>query len=958
VERRLRQHAGVRECVVVAREGGEEGEKRLIAYVIPQHQGIHPQKHLRYTLGNNLSVIHHNKHETDYLYSEIFEKQSYLKHGISLPAGACVFDAGANIGMFSLFVAQQCPDARLYAFEPASSVYESLCLNMQLYGLDARVFNYGLSDAEKRVTFTYYPQYTVMSGVSDYADVGEEVEVVKSHLRSEQEQGATGAEELLAHADELLAARFKELREECRLRRLSDVIKEEGVKRIDLLKIDVQRAEMDVLRGIEPQDWHKIDQIVMEVHDGGEIRGRLAEVLELLSSYGFEVMVEQDEFLKGMDRHNLYAIRREAAGRSDRKSAPVEKMMLKEVGGDGINADQLRDYLSNLLPEYMIPAAFVLLDAFPLTPNGKVDKAALPAPEDVLPHGVENHLAPRVPTEEMIANIFAEVLDLKQVSVDANFFALGGHSLLATQLNSRLREVFRIELPLRSLFERPTVARLSELVDEVMQAGHGLTVPPIMVAPRGAVLPLSFAQQRLWFFSQLEPDSYIYNVPVAVRLAGQLDIPVLERTLTEIGRRHEVLRTTFVAERGEPRLFISPPALLVIPVEDLSGLDQEAREAEAQRLAQEEAHRPFDLAQGPLLRVRLLRLQEDEHICLLTMHHIISDGWSMSILVREVAALYEAYLRGEASPLEELPIQYVDYAVWQQDWLRGEVLERQLHYWKTQLAGDLPVMEIPFSKPRPAVQTFRGGSYSFTLTDELADALRALCRREGATLFMTLLAVFKTLLYSYTGEDDVIVGTPIANRNRIEIENLIGFFINSLPLRTDLSGDPTFSELLGRVREVTLDAYAHLDMPLEKLVSELQPERSLSRTPLFQVVFGFHNAPKSALTLPNLELSHVPSNNAVVRYDFTLQMAESGGMLGGAWTYNLDLFNDATIKLMHNHFETLLQNVVLRPDISLSELEMITEMEPEQPVAPRRAREEANAGRWKATRRKIVREGS
>jgi hypothetical protein len=543
------------------------------------------------------------------------------------------------------------------------------------------------------------------------------------------------------------------------------------------------------------------------------------------------------------------------------------------------------------------------------------------------------------------------------VGIDANFFELGGHSLLATQLNSRVREVFRIEMPLRSLFERPTVAGLAELVDASIRAGHGLEATPIVPVARGAALPLSFAQQQLWFVSQLEPESVIYNIAVAVRLKGRLDIPVLERTFSEITRRHEVLRTTFVAERGEPRVVVSAPAPVSVPVEDLSAVTEEGRDAEAQRLAREEARRPFDLTRGPLLRVRLLRLGSDEHVCLLTMHHIVSDGWSMSILVKEVAALYEAFSRGADSPLPELPIQYADYAVWQRSWLQGEALERQLHYWKAQLAGVLPVTELPFSKPRPPAQTFRGGSHSFVLADELADSLRALCRQEGATLFMTLLAAFKALLHGYTKQEDVIVGTAIANRNRLEVEGLIGFFINSLPLRTDLSNDPSFRELLKRVREVTLGAYAHLDVPFERLVEELQPERNLSRPPLFQVVFGLHNAPKSALSLPDLELSSVPARHAVVRYDLTLQMAESDGLLGGSWTYNLDLFDDAAVKHVHEHFETLLRNIVLHTDTSLSELDTMPEPEAGQQAARRKAREEADAGRLRATRRRVVREG-
>ena len=364
---------------------------------------------------------------------------------------------------------------------------------------------------------------------------------------------------------------------------------------------------------------------------------------------------------------------------------------------------------------------------------------------------------------------------------------------------------------------------------------------------RAERLPLSFAQQRLWFLDQLEPGSSFYNIPAAVRLHGVLNVAALERTLSEVVRRHEVLRTHFMAVDGEPVQVIEAAAPLQLEVLDLSALEEEAREAEVLRLAQLEASRPFDLWRGPLLRVGLLRLGKEEHVALVTMHHIVSDGWSMGVFINEVATLYAAYVRGEESPLEELPIQYADFAHWQRGWLQGEVLAAQLDYWRAELADAPTVIDLPIDKPRPPVQTYRGAYQPLQLSAALSAQLRDLSRRHGATLFMTLLAAFDLLLCRYAGQEQVLVGTPIANRNRSEIEGLIGFFVNTLVLRGDVRGNPSFSELLRRVRETALSAYAHQDLPFEKLVEELQPERDMSRSPLFQVMFVLQNAPAEAL---------------------------------------------------------------------------------------------------------------
>ncbi len=613
------------------------------------------------------------------------------------------------------------------------------------------------------------------------------------------------------------------------------------------------------------------------------------------------------------------------------EDGPLEKRLVAYVAAQDKSrptATELRDFLNHKLPEHMVPKVFMLLDTFPLTPNGKVDRSALPTPDGQRPELDEAYVPCRTPTEELLAEIWGQVLGVERVGIYDNFFQLGGHSLLATQVVSRIREAFKVEMPLRRLFEAPTVAGLAENID--LGRGTGLQAPPIVPVPRDGELPLSFAQQRLWFIDQLEPGSSVYNFPAAVRLKGPLNVLALQQSLNEIVRRHEVLRTTFTIVDGRPVQIIAPHLTLTIQIVDLRELPETEREAEVQRLATNEAQRPFDLAEGPLVRASVLRLGENEHVGLLTMHHIVSDGWSTGILIREMAVLYQSYCSARPSPLPELPIQYADFAHWQRQWLEGEALEAQLTFWKRQLLGAPPLLELPADHPRPVVQTYRGAQQFCLLPETVGDRLKALSRQEGVTLFMTLLAAFQSLLHSYTSQDDIIIGTPIANRNRLEIESLVGFFVNTLALRTDLSNNPSFSDLLRRVREVCLAAYAHQDLPFERLVEELHLARDLSRNPLFQVMFVLQNAAVQTLELPGLSLSPVEIDTGTTHFDLTLHIADTEQGLAATLAYNTDLFEAGTIIRMLGHFRTLLEAVAATPERRLSDLTLLTEPERQQ----------------------------
>jgi len=644
----------------------------------------------------------------------------------------------------------------------------------------------------------------------------------------------------------------------------------------------------------------------------GEIEAALAQLPGVREAV---VLVREDESEKRLVAYL-------ASDRSDRSDGSV---------GLSDRSDDLRRWLAGRLPEPMIPSAFVVLPSLPLNANGKVDRRALAKIAPVAVRPVARFLTPQGPVQEVLAQIWTEVLGgkrrgLARIGAQDDFFTLGGHSLLATQVISRVRNAFGVELPLRALFEAPTVTALAARIDGERRGEHAQP-SPILPLPRDRDLPLSFAQQRLWFIDQLEPGSPLYNVPVALQVEGPLDPRVLERSLSEIVGRHETLRTSFKALEGAPVQVIHPRSPFVLPVVDLSGLPESRRAALARRLAEEEAGRPFDLSRGPLLRALLLRLAEEDNVTALTMHHVASDGWSMGILVREVAALYAAFAAGRPSPLPELATQYADFAVWQHSWLRGELLESEIAYWRRQLAHLPPRLELPTDRPRPAVQSLRGAVRPVRLPAELTRQAQALSRHEGATLFMLLLAGFQALLARTSSQKDLAVGSPVAGRNRVEIEGLIGFFVNTLVLRGDLSGAPTFRELLGRARETALAAYLHQDVPFEKLVEELAPERSLAQTPLFQVMLVLQNAPMGSLEVQDLRLHPLPVAGTTSKFDLTVTLTEVDGGLNGTAEYATDLFDSTTIDRLTGHFERLLAAAVAAPERRIAELPLLSEAE-------------------------------
>jgi len=608
-------------------------------------------------------------------------------------------------------------------------------------------------------------------------------------------------------------------------------------------------------------------------------------------------------------------------------------------------APALRAVLAERLPPYMLPSVFVVLPELPLTPVGKVDRRALGQRNLGTERPLEESAAPRDPVEETLAAVWCEVLGLARVGRHDDFFGLGGNSLVAIQAVSRLRAVFGAEVPLRWLFDAPTLAELSGRIAGLLRAEHAHPAPPLAPRPAGSPreLPLSFAQERLWFVEQLQPGTATYTMATVARLTGTLDSSALGRSVEALAARHESLRTRFPASRdrvgggGGPVQVIDPPRTGLLPAVDFSGLPASRREEAARAVAEMEALRPFSLETGPLFRALLLRLDAADHLALLSMHHVVSDGWSMGVLIRELTALYAAGGSPERAHLPELPVQYADFALWQREWLQGEVLEERFRFWRERLAGAPAVLALPLDRPRPPVQSFRGDRREHTYDPDLLAGLEALGRRGGATLFMVLLAAFDALLLRLTSEPDLVVGVPSANRDRAEIEGLIGFFVNSLPVRVQVEPEAGFARLIERVREASLAAFAHADVPFEKLVAELRPERALSHTPVFQVLFQLLDLPDRSegpgVELPGLALRFPEVESRTSKFDLVASFSRAPQGLFAEWRYSSQLFDGSTVLRAARQFEVLVRGIVDAPDCPVADLPLLTAAERHQMVA-------------------------
>ncbi len=932
VERALCSHEAIVESVVTVRSTGSS-DQRLVAHCVPDPKaGSVVRSLLRYEregllegddllveeMENGLSVIAKNRGETLFLYEEIFVDQGYLRHGIDLRPGSVVFDVGANIGMFALYVGLRCPGARVYAFEPIPAIHGLLAMNAGLYPWRIEPRQMALGREPGTASFTYYPHVSILSG--RYADLEEERDVI---LAFEANRGYEGPE-----LEKLVGERLQAELVQCPVRTISQVLAEEGLAGIDLLKVDVEKSEHDVLAGIADSDWPKIRQVVVEVH---EIDARVSRVCDLLHRQGFEVAVDQEALLRGSNVSMVFGRRPEA--RSGARSGARSEA---KTGADGADAtpwlpaspshlrDQVSQFVAAHLPDYMVPSELIWVEEMPRLTSGKIDRKSLPAGSARIHQAARSQrsVAPRTATEVRIATIFSDVLGCGSVGLYERFFDLGGHSLLATSAIARLRDAFGVEVSLRDFFEDPTVAGLARCVEsgEARSSELAETIPRTIRGPQD-LAPLSFTQQRLWFLDRFSPGESAYNIPVILPLPFRTDAGVLERSLTEIARRHEILRTTFPFVDGAPAQRVSADPAVRLRTTDVSSFDPAVIPREVYGLVLREIRRPFDLANGPIFRALLIHSAPDQQILVLTMHHIAADGWSMPILHRELAAIYDAFGKGLPSPLPELPVQFGDFAAWQRKWLTGEVLERQHDYWRRSLEGVPKLLELPTDYPRPPVQSTRGDIFLFPIEPAVYGDLSTLARQENCTPFMAFLAAYNILFHRLCGVRDVSVGSPIANRRRPELEGLIGFFSNTIILRTKWEGDPSFRSLLRTVRDVTLGAFAHQDMPFEYLVSELESERALDRTPLFQVMLIFQNLEGWDST-GLVEAPPVATGTS--KFDFSLYLLPSGAGLTGQLEFCVDLFTHQSVACIMAQYCELLAQIAADPDAPVSSLPLHT----------------------------------
>ena len=604
-----------------------------------------------------------------------------------------------------------------------------------------------------------------------------------------------------------------------------------------------------------------------------------------------------------------------------REDTPGDKRLVAYVifnEQSGAGAGELRSFVREKVPDYMVPSAFVTLDKWPLSSNGKLDRKALPTPDNTRPDVGKAYSEPATETEATLAAIWTEILGIQNPGTNDNFFELGGHSLLATRVLSRIAQEFQVSMSLRSFFEMPTISGMARGIDA--QTRVESEAADSLVHQQMSEAPLSYAQNQIWVAEQLEPGTPTFNIPFAVRLSGALDIPALRKSFDRIVARHDVLRVTFaVKEKGVVQV-VATKLNLSLPVVDLTGLGDTEREMAARQIADQEAQRPFDLRKGPLLRAMLLRLSDREHVALLTMHHIISDGWSIGVLVGELTAFYKAEITGEPPAVGDLSVQYTDFARWQRRRLNGKQFEEMLDYWKRQLAGVPPALRLVSESERGKDGLKRAAQVVRLMPSDLAEQLNVLGRQENATLFMTLVSAFTLLLHYHSGQTDIVVGTDIANRNLVETEQLIGLFVNQLVLRTDLSGDPTWRELLAQLRQVTLDAYANQEVPFEKLVERLKPLRVEGRKPIFQAKIVLQNAPTSALDLPGLKLEIMGTVTGETKDDLLLSVTEMTRSLRAQMTFNLSLFGSSWATRFLEQLEMILAEVALNPDVKLKEL--------------------------------------
>lgn len=916
IENCLRKHPYIKDAVVLAKED-EQGEKYLSAYI--ETDKIHleaVENKPRYTLPNNMAIVQLNKNETDFMYNEIFIEQNYIKQGITINEGDCILDIGANIGMFSLFVNQLEKDIQIYSFEPIPELYELLRINTGLYNENTKVFNCGISNENTETTFTFYPKASIMSG--KYGDLDKEKDTFEKTLKSQLEPAEQG-EDFEKLYNELIQERFEAKQVVCQLKTLSDIIEENNIEKIDLLKIDVEKSEMDVLQGIKSEHFKIIKQIVLEVHD---IDGQLNKVLYLLRNNGFSVFTGRDNELESTDMYNVYAI---AEWCSIKEIEDTEAVIIQPMENHLLTKGKLIDYLKGSLPEYMIPLHIVQLEKMPLNPNGKIDRKQLSKLTAAMVMEKE-YAAPRNSVEERLCEIWAGILGVKNIGINDSFLDLGGHSLKATVLASKIYKEFDVEIRLKDIFNGPTIKEISEYIQKA-EKNDFVSIEKI---PEREYYETSSAQKRMYILQQFDRNSTVYNMPWLMEVEGKLDIKRIEQAIRTMMRRHEILRTYFENINGEIIQKISKEIYFKVEYAD----EIELAQAEAAAAAHLEAYkenkanevikkfvRSFDLGTAPLFRVGLVRVQKEKYLLMFDMHHIISDGVSMGILINEFTQLYEG------KELKELKLQYKDYSHWQNNLLNTQKMKKQERYWVDRFSDEIPVLNMPTDYPRALTRSFEGDCINLVLNKELGRKLNKLGKETGSTLYMILLSAVNILLSKYSGQEDIVVGSPVAGRTHTDLEGIIGMFVNTLPMRNEPKGVKTFEEFLEEVKENALKAYENQDYQFEELVDKLNLASDMSRNPVFDIMFALQNMENQEIHLKEAVFRQYNNENKISKFDFTISAVEKFEEIELSFEYNTKLFKKETIGRMANHFKNILESITENKEICLKDIEILEEDE-------------------------------
>lgn len=918
----MKQHPAIKDAKVALVKGAG-GDAQLIGAVIPEEKEAYTVKQLAtltqdekaietYVLPNQMVMFHNNSSETAFLYEEIFENRTYDKYGVHIKEGDVIFDVGANIGMFSIYVGLHYPNTKMYAFEPLEPTFNTLNANSKLYPVDLRPIHCGLSDKEQKVTFVHYPFNTVMSG-KHADDSSVDKDILKGYFNKLQEDYSDKATE--TQLDEMLEERMKTEYYDCTLRRLSDVIRDENVEQIDLLKVDVEKSELEVLLGIDDADWDKVKQVAMELHD---IDGKLEKIKTLLTKHGFIFDIEKEDVLEETHLYNIYATKR-----TGQKETPKETLKFNHPGNwttaDAL-IDNIQQHCEHNLPHYMVPTDFRIVPAFPLTDRGKIDTKQLLETEGYRTRKTVDYEAPRDEVEKQLAQIWETVLEKENIGIKDNFFELGGHSLKAIQVTSQIAQDMEVKVDLASIFASPTLEALADEIKEGIKVNFNKIKP---VAPQ-PYYDLSQAQLRLFSVCQSEKENLAYNMPGAFVLEGGLNLEAFEAAYSTIVERHESLRTSFIIVDSEPKQKIATLDEVQPKIEYLDLRAVADREEQARALNEKAAATPFDLTRAPLLRLTLLHLEPEKYMLLFTMHHIISDGRSIAVLINDFLMVYDAYCQQKPNPLQPLAIQYKDFAHWQNEQMKEEDLANHRNFWMEYLLGPIQPLQLPTDFERPQRKSNKGKTLKFALEEKLSEDLRKLAIENDGSLFMLFTASVNALLYYYTNQTDMVLGSPILGRDHVDLSNQIGYYLNTLAIRSQFSEEDTFTDLFTGVRDNVLNVYKHQNYPFNAIVDDLNLKLDRSRNVLYDVGLTYNVNEEVELSeehaFGNIKLTTMDSEFGTSKTDIWFNAHVNKEGIWFTIDFNTDLFKNGFMEAFVNNYTFLLAAIIENPGTALKQL--------------------------------------